>query len=105
MKSLRVAIVHDWLTGMRGGERCLELLAQTYPDAPIATLIHKRAAVSAAMLDVPIMSRGKVMGVTCYEHVGGARRWDADDERFAYAMASFVAFAFDRISSSPPPRP
>lgn len=58
-----------------------------------------------AMLDVPIIARGKVIGVTCYEHVGGVRRWDADDERFAYAMASFVALASDRISSSPPPRP
>ena len=45
----RVVLAHDWLTGMRGGERCLELLAQMYPEAPILTLLHKRSAVSASI--------------------------------------------------------
>lgn len=46
---LNVALCHDWLTGMRGGERCLELLARGFPRAPIYTLIHNRAKVSAAI--------------------------------------------------------
>ena len=46
---LNVALCHDWLTGMRGGERCLELLAQAFPRAPIHTLIHNRGAMSAAI--------------------------------------------------------
>ena len=29
----RVAIVHDWLTGMRGGERVLEAICDLYPEA------------------------------------------------------------------------
>jgi glycosyltransferase involved in cell wall biosynthesis len=37
---VRVAIVHDWLTGMRGGERCLEAFLCMYPDADIFTLVH-----------------------------------------------------------------
>ena len=28
----RVALVHDWLTGMRGGERCLEVFCELFPD-------------------------------------------------------------------------
>ena len=36
----RVALVHDWLTGLRGGERVLEALCQLYPDAEIFTLVH-----------------------------------------------------------------
>ena len=28
-----VALVHDWLTGMRGGEKVLEALCELYPDA------------------------------------------------------------------------
>lgn len=36
----RVALVHDWLTGMRGGEKVLEALAESFPDAPIYTLVH-----------------------------------------------------------------
>ena len=34
-----IALVHDWLTGMRGGEKCLEVLCELYPQAPIHTLL------------------------------------------------------------------
>ena len=36
----RVALVHDWLTGMRGGEKVLEVLCELYPDAALFTLVH-----------------------------------------------------------------
>ena len=42
----RVALVHDWLTGMRGGERCLEVLCELFPDAPLFTLLHVPGTVS-----------------------------------------------------------
>jgi glycosyltransferase involved in cell wall biosynthesis len=37
---VRVALVHDWLTGLRGGERVLEQLCQLYPGADVFTLVH-----------------------------------------------------------------
>ncbi len=37
---VRVALVHDWLTGRRGGERVLEQLALMHPDADLYTLVH-----------------------------------------------------------------
>lgn len=40
MEEARVALVHDWLTGQRGGEKVLEVLAEIFPDAPIYTLFH-----------------------------------------------------------------
>ena len=43
---MRVALVHDWLTGMRGGEKVLEALCTIYPDADIHTLFHRRGSVS-----------------------------------------------------------
>ena len=45
----RVALVHDWLTGTRGGEKCLEPLCRRWPDANLYTLIHKRGSVPAAV--------------------------------------------------------
>jgi glycosyltransferase involved in cell wall biosynthesis len=45
----RVALVHDWLTGMRGGEKVLEAIAELYPEAPIYTLLHVKGAVSPAL--------------------------------------------------------
>ena len=37
---MRVALAHDWLTGLRGGERVLDEHARLYPDADLYTLIH-----------------------------------------------------------------
>jgi glycosyltransferase involved in cell wall biosynthesis len=36
----KIALVHDWLTGQRGGEKVLEVLAELFPQAPIYTLFH-----------------------------------------------------------------
>lgn len=46
---MRTALIHDWLTGMRGGEKVLEALSERFPAAPIYTLIHNRGSVSAAI--------------------------------------------------------
>ena len=46
---MKVALVHDWLTGMRGGEKVLEAVCGLYPDADIHTLFHWRGSVSAAI--------------------------------------------------------
>jgi glycosyltransferase involved in cell wall biosynthesis len=43
---MRVAIVHDWLTGMRGGEKCLEVFCELFPNADIFTLLHNKGSVS-----------------------------------------------------------
>jgi glycosyltransferase involved in cell wall biosynthesis len=51
---MRVALVHDWLTGMRGGERVLERIACRHPEAPIYTLVWKPGAVSPAIESHPI---------------------------------------------------
>jgi len=45
----RVVLVHDWLTGMRGGEKVLEMLCEAYPDADLLTLFHVRGSVSPAI--------------------------------------------------------
>lgn len=45
----RVVLVHDWLTGMRGGEKCLEVLCRRWPHASLFTLLHRRGSVSAAI--------------------------------------------------------
>jgi glycosyltransferase involved in cell wall biosynthesis len=40
METPKVALVHDWLTGRRGGEKVLEVFAEIFPDAPVYTLFH-----------------------------------------------------------------
>ncbi len=45
----RVAVVHDWLTGMRGGEAVLEGILEVVPDAELFTLFHFPGSVSKAI--------------------------------------------------------
>jgi len=52
--NLKPVLSHDWLTGMRGGERVLEILCRAFPDAPIYTLLSNPAAVSDVIRNHPI---------------------------------------------------
>jgi len=51
---MKIAIVHDWLTGMRGGEKCLEVICKLYPSADLYTLIHIPGKVSPEIESHPI---------------------------------------------------
>ena len=46
---MKIALVHDWLTGMRGGEKCLEVLCEIFPEAPVYTLLHIQGSMSPAL--------------------------------------------------------
>jgi glycosyltransferase involved in cell wall biosynthesis len=46
---MKLALVHDWLTGMRGGEKALEVICERFPDAELFTLVHVRGSVSPAI--------------------------------------------------------
>src|ERR1700685_3241355 len=45
LAKLRVVLVHDWLTGMRGGEKVLEVFCRRWPQADLFTLLHRRGSV------------------------------------------------------------
>ena len=51
---MRVAIVHDWLLGMRGGERILNVFCKIFPQAELFTLIHDKGSVDRILEDRPI---------------------------------------------------
>jgi len=51
---MKIAIVHDWLTGMRGGEKCLEVFCELYPSADLFTLFHIPGSVSPVIESHPI---------------------------------------------------
>jgi glycosyltransferase involved in cell wall biosynthesis len=46
---MKVAIVHYWLVGMRGGEKVLEALCELFPQADIFTHVYVPAAISATI--------------------------------------------------------
>lgn len=49
-----VTLSHDWLTGMRGGEKVLELLGRSFPDAEILCLLANPEAVSSTIRSHPL---------------------------------------------------
>ena len=61
----RVVIVHDWLTGRRGGEKCLEVLCRAFPDATLHTLIHRRGELGPTIerMDIRTTPLQRVPGV------------------------------------------
>lgn len=53
---MKVALVHDWLVSMRGGEQVLEALCRLFPGAPVYTLVHNPGSVSPEIEKHPIRS-------------------------------------------------
>ena len=51
---MKIAIVHDWLTGMRGGEKCLEVFCKLFPSADLYSLLHIPDSVSPVIESHPI---------------------------------------------------
>lgn len=66
-KPPRVAIIHYWLVGMRGGERVLERLLQLYPQADIFTHVVVPEALSDKIRSHPIKT-------SFIQRLPGARR-------------------------------
>ncbi|MBI4115238.1 MAG: glycosyltransferase [Candidatus Omnitrophica bacterium] len=56
MNKVRVALVHDWLIHMRGGERVLEVFAEIFPEATIYTLFTRREKLSPALQRMKIQT-------------------------------------------------
>ena len=44
---MKVVLLHDWITGFRGGERVLEAFCEIFPDAPLYCLFYKKGASSS----------------------------------------------------------
>lgn len=51
---MKVALIHDWLTGMRGGEKCLEVFCELFPQADLFTLVWNQGSVSSTIERMPI---------------------------------------------------
>ena len=57
-RDLNVALAHDWLNGMRGGERCLDLICREFPRAELYTLLHRPELVSEAIRNRTVHASG-----------------------------------------------
>jgi len=91
--SLRVALVHDWLTGMRGGEKCLEVLCERFPGADLFTLVHRPGSVS------PVIERRRVVESWIARLPLGRSRYRWFVPLYPRAVESFDLSVYDLVIS------
>ena len=90
---MKVAIVHYWLVGMRGGEKVLECLCELYPDADIFTLVVDREKLSPTLLKHKITT-------SFLQKIGGRRFYQKMLPLMPQALESFDLSGYDLILSS-----
>ena len=91
---MRTAVVHDWLNGMRGGEKVLEAILPLVPEPTIFTLFHVPGSVSPAIERRPIV-------VSDLNHLPFAQRGYRNYlPLFPKAVESFDLSGFDLVVSS-----
>ena len=92
--SPRVALVHDWLTGMRGGEKCLEAMCELFPDATIFTLLYRRGHLS------PTIERMEIRTSWIQRIPGWQRIYRHLLPLYPQAIESFDLSGYDLVISS-----
>jgi glycosyltransferase involved in cell wall biosynthesis len=91
---LKVALVHDWLTGMRGGEKVLLSLVHVFPDAPIYTLLHLPGSVAPEI-------ESRTIHTSFLQHLPGvAEHYRSYLPLFPAAIAGFDLGGYDLVLSS-----
>src|SRR2546422_634303 len=89
----RVALVHDWLTGMRGGERCLEVLCELFPEAPLFTLLHVPGSVT------PLIENRRIVTSFVQHLPRAAARYRYYLPAFPLAISRFDLSGYDLVVS------
>lgn len=101
LSGLRVALVHDWLTGLRGGEKCLEVLCEAFPDATVHTLVHLEGSAGPAIerMDIKTSVLQKIPGAAHHYRQllplmpMAARTWDVGEVDLVVSLSHCVAKA------------
>ncbi len=99
LRGLRVALVHDWLTGLRGGEKCLEVLCRAFPDATLHTLIHRHGSVGPTIGGMTIRTSPLQRLPGVFRHYrkllplmpAAARTWNVADADLVISLSHCVA--------------
>ena len=53
-----------------------------------------------SIMDVPIRSADRIIGIVCFEHVGAKREWTVNEQVFARSIADIIAITFERKERS-----
>jgi len=95
---MKVAIVHDWLNGMRGGEIVFEAILDLYPDADVFTLIYEPRKLSAELREK--LSRRRVKASWLNVLLFTRKHYRQLLPLLPFVIRSFDVFPYDLIISS-----
>jgi glycosyltransferase involved in cell wall biosynthesis len=95
---VKVALIHDWLNGMRGGEIVFDALLDLYPDADVFTLIYEPRKLSPEMREK--LSKRKVHASWMNALVFTRKNYRQLLPLLPFAIRSFDVTAYDLIISS-----
>jgi glycosyltransferase involved in cell wall biosynthesis len=90
---MKVAIVHYWLVGMRGGEKVLEELCALYPEADLFTLVADEGKLSPAL-------RKHRITTSFLQKMGGVKGYQRLLPLMPMALESFDLTGYDLVISS-----
>ncbi len=90
----KIALVHDWLTGMRGGEIVLEELCRLFPQADLFTLVHVKGSVSA------LIENRRIFESPIAKTPRGRRSYQNWLPLFPWAIESFDLRGYDLVVST-----
>lgn len=90
---MKVALVHYWLTSMRGGEKVLEAFCELYPDADIFTLVADFDKLS------PTIRKHKIT-TSFLQKMGGVKLYQKMLPLMPLALESFDLTSYDLVISS-----
>jgi glycosyltransferase involved in cell wall biosynthesis len=90
----RIAVVHEWFTSMRGGEKCVEALCEVFPQATLFALSHVTGSVSSTIEQMPLRT-------SFIQHLPLAeKRYRYYLPLFPTAVQRFAMDEFDLVVSS-----
>jgi len=90
---MKVAIVHYWLVGMRGGEKVLEELCALYPQADLFTLVADERKLSDTL-------RRHKITTSFLQKMGGVKAYQKMLPLMPLALESFDLTGYDLVISS-----
>ena len=90
----RIAIVHEWFTSMRGGEKCVEAMCEVFPGADVYALLHVPGSVS------PAIERALVRTSFVQHLPSAATQYRRYLPLFPFAVRGFDLTGYDLVISS-----
>ena len=91
---MKVAIIHYWLVGMRGGEKVIEALCRMFPEADIFTHVYEPSKIS------PLINRHKVYTTSINKLPMASKMYTKYVSKMPRALEELDLAGYDLVISS-----